>query len=246
MRLSERVYLVGGGTLGFSLSEEHDCHVYVIDGGEALVLVDAGAGITVEPILQNLRFDGLDPKRVKYLVLTHAHADHAGAACEWRERFGVQVAASSEAAEYLREGDEERVSLSIAKKGGFYPADYVFRACPVAHILKEESTFRIGDVELRILETPGHCSGMLSLIMNEGGKFLLFPGDTVFHDGRLLLTNVWNCDLQQYVRSIEKLARQKVDALLPGHLAIALQHGDRHVQKAWETLERLSLPPNII
>ncbi|TAM80416.1 MAG: MBL fold metallo-hydrolase [Acidobacteria bacterium] len=246
MRLSERVYLVGGGTLGFSLSEEHDCHVYVIDGGSALTLIDAGAGITIEPILQNMRFDGLDPQRLNYLILTHAHSDHAGAACEWRNRFGVEVVASREAAEYLSKGDEERVSLSIAKKGGFYPDDYVFRACPVAHILKEEDVFRIGDIELRVLETPGHCSGMLSLILNEGGRAILFPGDTVFHDGKLLMTNVWDCDLQLYARSIEKLARQKVDSLLPGHLTIAMQHGDRHIQKAWNTLERLSLPPNII
>jgi len=82
--------------------------------------------------------------------------------------------------------------------------------------------------------------------LNESGKSILFPGDTVFHDGKLLMTNVWDCDLQQYARSIEKLAQQKIDALLPGHLTIAMQQGDRHVQKAWNTLERLTLPPNII
>lgn len=246
MRLSERVYLVGGGNLGFGLSEEHDCHVYVIDGGGVLALVDAGAGITIEPILENMRFDGLDPQQLKYLLLTHAHADHAGAAYEWRERFGVEVAASREAAEYVSKGDEERISLRIAKAGGFYPSDYVFRACAVAHVLKEGDRFRIGNAEVRVLETPGHCSGMLSLLLDEGGKSILFPGDTVFHDGKLLLTNVWDCDVQQYVRSIEKLAKQKVDALLPGHLTIAMQRGDQHVQKAWNTLERLSLPPNII
>ncbi len=246
MRLSERVYLVGGGTLGFSLSEEHDCHVYVIDGGSALALVDAGAGITIEPILQNMRFDGLDPQRLKYILLTHAHSDHAGASREWMDRFGVEVVASREAAEYLSKGDEVRVSLSIAKQGGYYPPDYVFRACPVAHTLKEEDRFSVGDVELRVLETPGHCSGMLSIIMNDGAKSILFPGDTVFHGGKLLMTNVWDCDVQQYVKSIAKLAKLKVDALLPGHLTIAMQQGDRHIQKAWDTLEKLALPPNII
>lgn len=196
MRLSERVYLAGGGNLGFSLSEEHDCHVYVIDGGGVLALVDAGAGITIEPILENMRFDGLDPQQLKYLLLTHAHADHAGGAYEWRERFGVEVAASREAAEYVSKGDEEQISLRIAKTGGFYPSDYVFRACPVPHVLKEGDRFRIGDAEVCVLEAPGHCSGMLSLLLDEGGKSILFPGDTVFHDGKLLLTNVWDCDVQ--------------------------------------------------
>ena len=45
MRLTRSVYLVGGGTLAFGLSDDYDCHVYVIDGGEEMALVDAGAGI---------------------------------------------------------------------------------------------------------------------------------------------------------------------------------------------------------
>lgn len=246
MQLTERVYLVGGGDLGFGLSEEHDCHVYVIDGGGVLAMVDAGAGITIEPILENMLFDGLDPQQLKYILLTHAHADHAGAAREWLDRFGLEVAASREAAEYVSKGDEERISLRIAKTGGFYPSDYVFRACPVVHVLKEGDRFWIGDTDVSVIETPGHCSGMLSFMLDEGGKSILFPGDTVFHGGKLLLTNVWDCDVQQYVRSIEKLAQQRVDVLLPGHLAVAMRRGGQHVQEAWETLERLSLPPNII
>src|SRR5579884_1597221 len=117
MRLSERVYLIGGGALGFGISHELDCHVY---------LIDAGAGVTIEPIIRNLQLDGLDLGRLKYLLLTHAHADHSGAAREWHERLGVAVAASKEAAEYLRTGDEERISLAVAKRGGFYPQDYIF------------------------------------------------------------------------------------------------------------------------
>lgn len=246
MRLTENVYLVGGGTLGFGLSHELDCHVYLVNGGSEMGLIDAGAGVTIDPILRNIQFDGLDPAKLKYILLTHAHADHAGGAFEWRKRFGVAIAASREAAEYVRQGDEERISLAIAKRGGFYPADYVFRACPVEHVLAEGDVFKIGNFELKVLETPGHCSGMLSYLLQEGERRILFSGDTVFHDGKLLITNVWDCDLQKYVRSVEKLAAQEVDALLPGHLTIALQKGGEHVQKAWQTLQRLTVPPNII
>ena len=88
MRLTEHVYLVGGGLLGFGLSDDFDCHVYLIDGGSEMALVDAGAGITIEPILRNIAFDGLDPARLRNILLTHAHADHAGACRAWRDRFG--------------------------------------------------------------------------------------------------------------------------------------------------------------
>ena len=99
---------------------------------------------------------------------------------------------------------------------------------------------------VRAYETPGHCSGMLSLALDDGGRKVLFTGDTVFHDGKVLISNLWDCDLQQYVKSVEKLARLPVDAMLPGHLAISLSQGSRHIQKAWSIMERLSFPPSII
>jgi hydroxyacylglutathione hydrolase len=246
MRLTRHVYLAGSGLFGFSLSNDYDCHVYVIDGGSEMALVDAGAGLDIEAIVENIRFDGLEPARLRYLLLTHAHADHAGGARAWHDRFGVEVAASPEAGEYLKNGDEARISLAVAKQGGFYPAEYVFRACPVKHTLKENDCFSIGELRVRAIETPGHCSGMLSFFLEEDGRSVLFTGDTVFHDGRWLVSNLWDCDLRQYVKSIEKLAAIPADVLLPGHLAVALKDGGRHIRKAWATLQRLSVPPSIV
>lgn len=246
MRLSERVYLVGGGTLGFGISHQLDCHTYLIDGRSEMALIDAGAGITIEPVIRNIQFDGLDPGHLKYVLLTHAHADHAGGAFEWNQQLGLRIAASREAAKYVRTGDEERISLAVAKRGGFYPADYVFRACPVERVLVEGDIFTVGDLELEVIETPGHCSGMLSFVLKEQDQLLLFDGDTVFHDGKLLITNVWDCNVKDYVRSIEKLAALDIDALLPGHLTISLNQGAYHIRKAWDILQHLSMPPNIV
>lgn len=246
MRLTKRTYLVGGGSLGFGISNDYDCHVYVVDGGGELALIDAGAGLTIDPILENMRFDGLDPRRLRQLLLTHAHADHAGAAAQWRERFGVEVAASPAAAEYLRNGDEERISLAIAKRGGYYPRDYVFRACEVSRVVSDGQELRIGDLRVRVYETPDHCSGMASYLVEENGRHVLFSGDTVFHGGKVLITNVWDCSVKDYVTSIDKLAALEVDALLPGHLAIALSGGSKHIRTAQEIFYRLLVPPNII
>jgi hydroxyacylglutathione hydrolase len=245
MKLTERVYLVGSGWLGFGISNELDCHVYLLDGGEELALVDAGAGATIEPIVENMRRDGLSPEQIKYVLLTHAHADHAGAAIQWHDRFGCQVLASQEASNYVQSGDEERISLRAARQAGVYPKDYVFHACPVEGILREGDTVKIGELSLAVLETPGHCSGLLSFLVKVDAHSLLFSGDSVFHDGKVLVTNLWDCNLQDYARSIEKLAQQLATALLPGHLSIAMSQGDRHVQKARDILQTLSFPPNV-
>jgi hydroxyacylglutathione hydrolase len=245
MKLSERVYLVGGGRLGFGISHDLDCHVYAIDGGDEIALVDAGAGVSIQAIIENMMLDGLDPARLRYVVLTHGHADHSGAAHLWRERFGAEVLSSPETSDYVSRGDEGKISLDAARRAGGYPPDFRFCACPISKVLQDEDNFRIGDLEVHALETPGHCSGMLSLYMEHSGHAFLFSGDTVFHSGKIMVSNVWDCDLRQYVHSIEKLARLKVDALLPGHLAIAMNGGASHIETATRALDRLALPPNL-
>lgn len=246
MRLTDRIYLVGGGWHGFGISHNLDCHVYLIDGGSEMTLIDAGVGLEPERIHANIRADGLDDRKLKYLLLTHGHADHAGGSRYWKQLLGVQVIASPEAAQFVREGQEASISLDVAKSAGFYPADYRFQACPVDRELKEGDTFRIGACELQVIETPGHCAGLLSYKMNDGGKTYLFSGDTVFHDGKVLITNVYDCNLQHYVASLRKLAGLKVDALLPGHSSLVLDKGQEHIQKALDCLARMLMPPNLL
>lgn len=111
---------------------------------------------------------------------------------------------------------------------------------------RKEAFYKFGDLEAIAIETSGHCSGMLSFSLKEKDRTVPFAGDTVFHGGKILISNVWDCDLQQYVRSIQKLTGYTFDCLLPGHLTIALSDGSRHIAKAWETFQKLSIPASII
>ena len=217
---------------GYVLACEQTREGVIIDPGDE---VDQLLNVVAEQKLQ-----------VRMILLTHAHADHAGACRAWRDRLGVDVAASEEAGRYLRDGDEEKVSLAIARQGGFYPADYVYHACPVAHTLREGDVFQVGNLAVRAIETPGHCSGMLSYLLDDAGRQVLFTGDTVFHDGKVLISNLWDCDLRQYVKSIDKLAEVPADVMLPGHLAISLSDGGRHIRKAFSIMQNLSFPASII
>ena len=76
MKILDDVYLVGSGQMG--VSHPFDCHVYLIDGGDELALVDSGAGVEVKLLLANLRRDGLDREKIGKILLTHHHADHSG------------------------------------------------------------------------------------------------------------------------------------------------------------------------
>jgi hydroxyacylglutathione hydrolase len=248
MQLTERVYVVGGGSGGFSLSHPGDCHIYLIDGGRnELALIDSGVGLGVEETLANVRADGFDPRHIRYLLLTHGHADHAGGAARLLAAIpGLQVLVSADVADFVRRGDEKGIGLDMGKKGGYYAPDYRFEPCPVDIELTDGQVIGVGDVALKALDTPGHALGHIAYVMYEAGLTYLFSGDNLFFGGKILLQSTWDCDLQAHLRSIEKLAGLGIDVFLPSHGSISLRDGQRHVDAALGWINRCLVPPSYI
>jgi glyoxylase-like metal-dependent hydrolase (beta-lactamase superfamily II) len=249
MRLTHDVALVGGGNNGFDLSSPLDCHVYLLDGGDELALIDAGVGGSAgdsDQILANVEADGFDPGKVRRLLLTHYHGDHAGGAAELRERLGCTVHGSPLTARTLETADEEAISLPFAKRAGFYPPDYVFQACPCLGDLVEGESFTVGRLKVTVYETPGHCRGHVSLLVEGGNRRYLLGGDLIFWGGTIIAQNIHDCSIQEYATSTLKMAEVDFDALLPGHLAISLNDGKRHVDKAAQAFGKLMIPRNAL
>jgi hydroxyacylglutathione hydrolase len=248
MRLSQDIHVVGGGRFGFGLSGPLDCHVYVINGGTELALVDPGFGAPgdFDRILDNIRSDGLDPKRIRKIILTHYHADHIGAAQEAEQRLDAEVIASSIAAPAIRVGDEKAVALDVAKAAGFYPQDYELPPCPVHVELSEGNEVQVGRLRLGAWDTPGHCDGHLSFLMTGGERNYLLGADLVFWRGRILLQNIHDCRITDYAESVFKVAKLDFDALIPGHLQIMLRYGKEQITLAANAFRQLGVPPNIL
>jgi len=249
VRITDEVYVVGGGeTFAFGLSDDPDCHIYLVDGGDELALVDCGmaSGDSLERILGNVRAEGLDPEKITKIVVTHYHMDHAGGAARFREQLGVEVVAPADAADALRTGDERAVALDVAKAAGFYAADYSFQPVEVGHEVGEGDRILIGNLELEVFETPGHCDGHVSLLLRGRERRYLFAGDAVFSGGRVVLQNIHDCSIQKSAASIAKLAGLEFDALLPGHAAICLDGGMRHVAVAHAACQSLFVPKNLV
>lgn len=243
MRLLERVLLVGSGGLGLDLTDPFDCHVYVIDGGEELALIDAGTGMASQEILANVQTDGLDPAHIRHVVLTHGHADHAGGAADMKRRLDhPKVYASSAIAEFIQDGDTERLSVDAAKRARRYPPDYPFEACGVDVRVVDGDMVQVGEVTLQVLSTPGHSDGDLCLLLAYGEERALFTGDTVFYGGTVLLQNMWDCRVDSMVSSLRKLRSAEATAMLPGHFCFSLKDGQRHIERANVMLDELRLP----
>lgn len=247
MRLIDRVHLVGSGSFGFDLTDPYDCHVYLLDGKSELALVDVGAGMGAEAILENVKADGFDPRRIRYLILTHAHGDHAGGATRMRGLIGEPaVCVSRDRAQALREADESAVSLDVAKTVGIYPPTYTLEPCEVDVELVHGETLTVGDLNLGVLDTPGHADGHVSLLLDHAGQRSLFAGDVIFFGGKILLQAIHDCRLDAQIRSLRSLRELHIDALLPGHLTLSLGDGQRHIERANEVLDRLLIPEQMV
>ena len=249
MRVTSDIALVGGGAFtGFGLSGDFDAHVYLLDGGDEVALVDCGMGTAAgtERVLANIRAAGVDPDRVRRILLTHYHTDHAGGASRYRALLGARVAIGAEAADALETGDQEATQFAKGKAAGFFAADYDYAACPVDDRLADGDELRVGRLRVRYLATPGHCLGHGAyLVMGPAGRALL-TGDALFAGGRIQLQAIPDCDLGASVASLRRLATEAFEALLPGHGAITLRGGQEHVAAALAAVDRLALPPNLV
>lgn len=240
MRLTERIWVIGGGGLGYGLSSHYDCNVYAIDTGTEIVLVDAGSGIEFELMLRRLEEDGIPTDKIRTLLLTHAHADHAGAAAEWRKRFGVEVVAAECTAGMVASGDELLTSLAAARASGTYPDWYRLSPCPVDRIVKADDTIRLGDMSLRVVAAPGHSFDMVCYYCSEWKA--LFAADAVFAEGKLAVIGTPDFSMDDYRDTIASLSRLDVELLFPGHGMALTENGGDAVAAAHGRF-RQGLPP---
>lgn len=249
MRLTRDIAMVGGGDNGFNLSAPQDCNVYVIDGGDEAVIVDAGMGSVYggrDEILANIAFAGIDPGKISRLLLTHYHGDHAAGAAGLRDVIGFEAHASPLCADVLSRGDEGPNAIAQARKAGWHPPEFEFRACPCVGDLVDGHRFDVGRLQVTVFETPGHCAGHLSFLVEGGDRSYLISGDLVFYGGQIVTQNIHDCSISDYSASVIRMAEVEFDALLPGHWTISLRNGRRHLQKAAAVFKALGMPKNAI
>lgn len=246
MRLTERIHLVGSGEPDLVTTDPIDSQVYLVETGDGLACIDAGAGRSVERILAEVRAGGCAPDEIRWVLVTHGHADHAGGAAAWRRALpGVRIGASIPVAGWLEAGDEEATSLDRARRAGIYPPDYRLEPCAVDIHLEAGEVLELGAIRLEVVPTEGHAAGHVAFVGELDGVRTVFTGDALFPGGRILLQDTWDCDLSAALRSVERIAALQPGRLLAGHLAPVLDDASSHLQAALDRIARLLVPDSL-
>ncbi len=179
---------------------ETNCYLVYCQKSLECVVVDPGAD--PDKIFSALRNKKLDPV---VMINTHGHVDHIGANQDLKERFHIPLLLHQADLPLLQNALLSEIAMLLGARKSPDPDGY----------LSDGQEIRFGRESLKVLTTPGHSPGGVSLL----GQDLLFSGDTLFCGG-VGRTDLPGGSWKDLVRSI----RERIFTL-PGNVRVYPGHG---------------------
>jgi metallo-beta-lactamase class B len=144
-RAFDQLSYIGNGFVG----------VWVLETSGGIILFDTmnsgdEARDVIEPRLRKL---GLDPKNIRYIIITHGHGDHAGGAKYFQDHYGSVV--------LIGRADEALVRAPhAAGLPGYPPLVAPARLQPI----DDGMVLKLGDTAVALYVTPGHTPGSIAAV----------------------------------------------------------------------------------
>jgi glyoxylase-like metal-dependent hydrolase (beta-lactamase superfamily II) len=205
-------------------------NVYLVLDGDQGALVDSGFSDEGSLKARLEYLNALPNLRLRYIVLTHHHFDHASGAHRLRQASGAQVVLHPREEGFLRDWQAEipqdvDVPQFLQQMRCF--RQEAARARPDRWV-EEGETLRVGGLTIEVIHTPGHTMGSICLYLRE--EKVLFTGDTVLGLGTVAVSPPPYGDMALYLQSLERLKAYDVALLLPGH-GPPVKEGRRKLQE---------------
>ena len=180
-----------------------NCYFAINEETKEMLVIDPGD--SAQMLAEKIKKEGLKPKAV---LLTHGHFDHAMAAEELAELFGIPVYAHEAEKDTLQDSGKN-VSIMIGRRDSYHADVYV----------RDGEVLQLAGMELKVLHTPGHTAGGCCYYLEK--EKVLFSGDTLFCQsvGR---TDFPGGSMSKLVRSIKEKLMALPDEVrvYPGHMGL--------------------------
>lgn len=143
VRISDNVWHIGTASLTVLLIKTRD----------GAVLIDAGMPQQASLTLDNLKQLGVEPRDVRYILHSHAHADHTGPLAAVREATGATLVSNAESAMLLQRGGA----------GDLHYGDTItFPPVHADQLVQDGESIELGGIAFTVHFTPGHTPGSMS------------------------------------------------------------------------------------
>lgn len=217
--------------LNFQARRRLGCCVYLVYGQSDWMLLDIGYEDTVDELIDLIRQMDFPLANCRYLVATHADADHVQGFVRAKELLpSAQLVAHPHARRILESNDRIAAFAEI-------PAQQISINLPALKIdrdIDEGDRLELDGAGLDVWHTPGHAVGQLSFRFGR----LLFSGDNIFRDGCVGSIDAHHgSDLPAFIRSLQRIQGSGVEWLLPSH-GPAFRNDSKLLQSAIDRLDR--------
>jgi metallo-beta-lactamase class B len=144
---------------------------WALTTNDGIVLIDTLFDYAIEPeIVEGLTTLGLDPRNIKYVLISHAHGDHDQGAALLQSRYRAKIVMG--AADW-----DSTLQRPASAAGGVPKRDVV--------VGSEGTTITLGGTTVDVIATPGHTPGTLSYIfpVRDKGRpvVVAYAGGTAFN-----------------------------------------------------------------
>lgn len=147
-------------------------NAFLLIKGDSAILVDTGLPNSARRVEKALKKNGLGWSNLRLIVLTHAHIDHAGSAADLRDLSAAPIIAHEAELAYCQGrtpiflptrwfGRLFRMTGAIQRPFRYFTPDLIVSGD--GHDLSDYG------ISARLLFTPGHTPGSLSLLLEDGG-----------------------------------------------------------------------------
>jgi glyoxylase-like metal-dependent hydrolase (beta-lactamase superfamily II) len=183
--------------------------------------MDAGLEPNGPELVADLREEGFDPARIRAVILSHGHADHAGGATYLRCTFGTRIVAGRRDAGLLKTGRNDRLCPTSGRARRRLEDDQEATYTPFeADVLidQEADLQELTGIPGRIVALPGHTEGSLVIVTKPVALVGdLFRGAIVGSSAEL---HCYMCDLDDNRRDIRAL----LDRIAPSARTFSTRH----------------------
>jgi glyoxylase-like metal-dependent hydrolase (beta-lactamase superfamily II) len=205
------------------LGREESC-VYLLEGDEQSMFISGGTSYVVPDLLEQFETFAIDEIRITKLLILHAHFDHIGIVPFFKRRYpDLQVYASARAWEILQMPKAiatiNSSGRSTAKWHGREEAyatyDLDWRDDVSGVTVSEGDRIGLGDLEVRIYETPGHSSCSITAYVPELKAIFASDGGGIPYKQSIIAPG--NSNFTMYQASLEKLKDLEVEYACADH-----------------------------